>query len=176
MADTVTFEMSGLTQLTARFDGLDADAKTRVAEAMESVAEMMVRETRNTIRNVFRPGTRRLENSISSTVEQEGDVTTATIGSSGLPYAYVQEYGGSGPYEIVPVNARVLAFMAPGRMAIGKSGENGMVFTMHVNHPPLQERSYLRRTLAQQRGTIEEMLLGATHSMLGEAGFKMAAD
>lgn len=60
-------------------------------------------------------------------------------------YAYVNEFGGSGWYPIVPVNANYLAFM-------GRDGKQ--VFTKLVNHPPAKERSYLRSSLEEMQDQI----------------------
>ena len=68
----------------------------------------------------------------------------------------VHEYGGLGWYIIEPVNATVLAWMGP----------EGMVFARRVNHPPAEERSYMRSALAwmeadavdQIKTTIAEVL------------------
>jgi len=49
------------------------------------------------------------------------------------------EYGGTGWYDIYPINGKALAFM-------GQAGET--VFARHVNHPPAAERSWLRSALA----------------------------
>lgn len=47
-------------------------------------------------------------------------------GGADAPYGIYFEEGGTGNYEIRPVNARVLAFM----------GAGGMIFAKLVNHPP----------------------------------------
>lgn len=48
-------------------------------------------------------------------------------GGPEAPYGIYFEEGGTHPYTIVPINARVLAFM----------GAGGMVFAKIVHHPPI---------------------------------------
>ena len=77
-------------------------------------------------------------------------------GSDSWLIGMVHEYGGLGWYSIDPVNAQVLAWMGP----------EGMVFARHVNHPPAEERSFMRSALAwmeadavdQIKTTIAEVL------------------
>ena len=64
--------------------------------------------------------------SVSAEIDDEGDVLTATVASSGVPYAEIQERGGhTAAHEIVAVKGRVLAFVAGGKMR----------FAAHVLHP-----------------------------------------
>lgn len=180
MADTVTFEMRGLTDLIARFDSADAAAKTRIRAAMGSITEMLVAQSQENVRTIFRRNTGRLAASISGHVEQSGDVTTGTVTSAGTPYAHIQEYGGTTkPHPIYPVNAQALRFLSPGGpLPIGKTAAQGVVFAKHVNHPGsrIPERSFLRRALAQRRTDIEAMLREAATGAFRDMGFKLAAD
>jgi len=67
------------------------------------------------------------------------------------------EYGGTGYYDIYPINGKALAFT-------GEAGET--VFSRHINHPPAAERSWLRSALddieadavEQIKTTIAEVL------------------
>jgi phage gpG-like protein len=53
--------------------------------------------------------------SVTASVDDEGDILSATIASSGVPYAAIQEYGGhTAAHEIVAVKGRVLAFVTGG--------------------------------------------------------------
>lgn len=54
------------------------------------------------------------------------------------------EYGGTGYYLIVPKEATVLAWEGP----------EGMIFGKKVNHPPAQERSFIRSALADMEAHI----------------------
>lgn len=56
------------------------------------------------------------------------------------------EYGGTGYYLIVPKDATVLAWEGP----------QGMVFARRVNHPPAEERSFMRSALAEMESQIVE--------------------
>ncbi len=54
------------------------------------------------------------------------DEISVGVGSNGVPYAAIQEYGGRTPaHDIVPVKAQALAF----------AGGGGAVFARRVHHP-----------------------------------------
>jgi phage gpG-like protein len=179
MADA-TFDLSELTNLVARIEGADAKVVTRLRSVMGDVTALLQERVRQNIRSVFRPGSGQLARSIYGTTSANGDVMTSTVGSAGVPYARIQEYGGkTSAHTILPKFAKVLAFpVLGGALPIGKSAAQEMVFAKVVHHPgsTLPERSFLRRALAQSRGDIETMLLNATSGALADAGFKMAAD
>lgn len=64
--------------------------------------------------------------SVRSAIEDDGDVLALTVGSEGVPYAAIQEYGGhTAAHAIVATKARVLAFLTGG----------GMRFATRVAHP-----------------------------------------
>ena len=78
-----------------------------------------------------------------------GDITDSVASDGSVAYARIQEYGGrvSIP-EIVPRSARALAFEYGGRL----------VFARHVagHDVGIPERSYLRSSLAELRGSIAD--------------------
>ena len=77
-----------------------------------------------------------LKASIVAEVTAESDAIVFALGSDGVPYAAIQEYGGTtAPHDIVPVKARALAF----------AGASGIRFARRVHHPGsrLPARSYL---------------------------------
>jgi phage gpG-like protein len=96
---------------------------------------------------VLRSGTGALAASISSAVTIEADGVLATVGSSGVKYAAIQEYGGKAPaHEILPVKGHALAFVVDGARRFARS----------VQHPGSQipERSYLRSSLSEMNDQI----------------------
>lgn len=85
--------------------------------------------------------THTLQRSITSTVSNGGLV--GQVGTN-VPYArYVEE--GTGPHEIRPRNARVLAFKVGGKM----------IFAMSVQHPGSKGRFYMRRAFEQNQAAIQ---------------------
>jgi phage gpG-like protein len=95
-----------------------------------------------------------LRSSIRGDIVDDGAVISATVGSYGVDYARIQEYGGKTPaHEIVATKAQALAFIVDGRQIFAKS----------VRHPGslIPERSYLRSALSDME---DEITIG-----LGEA-------
>jgi hypothetical protein len=78
-----------------------------------------------------------------------GTELSASVEGGGGPayYGKFLEYG-TEPYDIVPVNAKALAFMMNGEM----------VFTRLVHHPGLPERSFMRSSLDEFQETIVQSL------------------
>jgi hypothetical protein len=76
----------------------------------------------------------------------EGTEVTGAVEGGGGPafYGRVQEYGGRGPYTIVPINKSALTFLWGGKQ----------VFFKKVTHPPLQSRSFMRSSLEESRELI----------------------
>jgi phage gpG-like protein len=98
----------------------------------------------------------RLKRSIQGSVEDNGDIITGSVFSSGdVPYAAIQEFGGTtSPHDIVPVKAKALSFMMHGKQ----------VFAKIVHHPgsKIPERSYLRSALSDMKQQIVTELEQAT--------------
>lgn len=93
-----------------------------------------------------------------------GDTLTAAVEAGGpqAPYARTHEWGGRGPYEIVPVNKKALAFLGTGGGGLSKANALGeMVIVKRVHHPALAERSFFRTSFDEMRAEIIAMLEGA---------------
>lgn len=76
---------------------------------------------------------------------EDGQVSGGVeAGGPNAPYGIVQEKGGTRQYEIVPVNKRILAFMADGKQ----------IFTRHVDHPPLIARYWFSSAVNDLRDEI----------------------
>ena len=85
--------------------------------------------------------------SIAAEVAADGENIIATIGSSGVKYAAIQEYGGqTAAHEILPSKAAALAFVIDGATH----------FARRVEHPGsiMPERSYLRSSLEEMSEQI----------------------
>ena len=96
--------------------------------------------------------------SIAAEVAADGEDIVATIGSSGVKYAAIQEYGGqTAAHEILPSKAAALAFVIDGATR----------FARRVEHPgsTIPERSYLRSSLGEMSDQIiAELSSAATES------------
>jgi len=71
-----------------------------------------------------------------------------TAGGTDAPYGIYFEEGGTGYYEIRPINARVLAFM----------GEGGMIFAKLVNHPPTPKLPWFQPEVDAIRPEMNDQL------------------
>lgn len=154
----ITIEYKGLRELIARFDALPANMQVAVADATRRATEVVYDQAKANIGRMFRnPGP--MQNALRIAFSAAGGTATGTVSIGGIGYV-TQEMGGTTAYDIFPVNAKALRFMAGG--AGGFSGgpktlTPGVVFAKHVVHPPLPERSFLRAALAQRRGEIQQI-------------------
>ena len=159
--------------LTISFDGLDAlDAKlsdyphalsSALGKASNQLAAALVDKIvgEKLSGGVLQLGTGALAASIAADVSDDGDAITATVGSSGVKYAAIQEYGGkTAAHEILPVKSQVLAFVAGGVQRFARS----------VQHPGSQipERSYLRSSLSEMSDQILAEFTRAADDSWGE--------
>lgn len=97
-----------------------------------------------------------LKASISADLDAVGDGVAVTIASSGVPYAAIQEHGGTTPpHDIVPVKARALAFAGG--------------FAARVHHPGsvIPARAPLGGALDALRDDIAFGLKDAVRAALG---------
>jgi len=79
---------------------------------------------------------------------QGNTVTGGVEGAGGNAfYGRFFEEGGKGPYTIVPVNAKALAFL-------GRDGI--MVFCKRVQHPPIPKLPFMQPSLDENRNGITE--------------------
>ena len=133
-------------ELVASVEMLTGKLKARILERLTSGNPLFSRSGR-------------LAASVKDTVTVGFGEVVGEVSTGPTPYARVQEYGGRAAYDIVPVNARVLAFAAGPKalasvLASGKLAVGGTVFATRVHHPPLPERSYARASLADLRPAI----------------------
>jgi hypothetical protein len=94
-----------------------------------------------------------------------GSVCGSTVGipdgSPSWTYAIVHEMGGLGYYDIVPVNAKVLAFAGAG---------GAMVFASVVHHPPALKRSFEASSVEEIRPIFVAEITELFDSFLGGEG------
>ena len=89
-----------------------------------------------------------LAGSILSSIENDESDLSVSIGSTGLSYAAIQEFGGkTAAHNIIAVNTKALAFITGGHK----------VFAKRVHHPgsSIPARSYLGSSLAEMRDEIK---------------------
>lgn len=82
--------------------------------------------------------------------QRDGDtlVGAVTAGGDLAPYGIYFEEGGTGYYEIRPINARVLAFMSGGKQ----------LFAKVVNHPPIPKLPWFAPAVAVSTDEMAEQL------------------
>ena len=106
------------------------------AKAEELRATLLAKVQSNLSGDVLHERSGALKASIVAEVTAGVDAIVFAVGSEGVPYAAIQEYGGTtAPHEIMPVKARALAF----------AGAGGPRFARRVHHPGsrLPARAYL---------------------------------
>src|SRR4029077_9271143 len=130
-----------------------AGMRDRVRQALSSKANVLAVALEAKIQQKLSGGVLNarsgaLASSIIATVDESSADVAVRIGTSGdVKYAAIQEFGGTiPPHEIVPDQAKALAFAIGGKQ----------VLAARVNLPAvtMPERSYLRSSLAEMAGEI----------------------
>src|SRR5271166_4723499 len=130
MADTIEI-LVNVDQAQSFLEGRRQALVDMLAERIDHVNQMMEERVRA---NLSGGVLKTRSGDLLGTVRREpaqiaGDEITAavTAGGEAAPYGIYFEEGGTHEYEIVPVNARVLAFMSEGQT----------IFARMVHHPPI---------------------------------------
>ena len=152
-----TVTLDGADALAERFENppiaVQAAIRLKAADLAERLRAHVVDDKLSG--QVLRSKSGALAASITAEVTLDGDAVQASVFSAGdVKYARIQEYGGhTAAHQIVPLKARVLAFIAGG----------GTVFAARVQHPGsvIPARSYLRSSLADMAPTIVRELRAA---------------
>jgi hypothetical protein len=87
---------------------------------------------------------------VKGAVRQQAGRVTGTVSIEGVPYARIQEEGGTTPPHIIrPRNAKILAF-------IGATGDK--VFATHVFHPggTIQGKHFMKDAYREMGGKISK--------------------
>ena len=116
---------------------LDSDVADAIGVKMAMLQdELLAKVEANLSGDVLRTHSGALKASIAASLTADASSVSVEVGSTGVPYAAIQEYGGqTPPHDIVPVKARALAFAG--------------VFAARVHHPgsTIPARSYLGAAL-----------------------------
>lgn len=134
------------TNLSLAFGALPEKARGAIAAELVDQTDLLESTVIGKLSGeVLQPVTGKLRGQVRHSVDTGGEVMTGRVFMAGdLTVALVHEYGGSGWYDIFPVQAKALHFFAGGHE----------VFATHVHHPPLAERSYLRSSLRERVDAI----------------------
>ena len=93
--------MTGSDQVAAALQERAATLQQRLLDKVEA----------NLSGDVLQARSGALKASVAASLAADGNGVAVTIASTGLPYAAIQEHGGTtAPHDIVPVKARALAF------------------------------------------------------------------
>ncbi len=139
------------TEVLTRLDDLPNNVRLALRAKMEElISALREKVVENVSGRVLQARSGALARSIEGGVTTQGDLLIGHVGVAPTDpkveaYAMAHEYGGKDYYEIVPVTARMLRFIASG---------GNVVFTSYVYHPPAQERSFLRLALVESEAEI----------------------
>jgi phage gpG-like protein len=146
--------------IEAMFDaGSVQDALLDRAEALRAELEARIEQKLSGEKLQARSGA--LAASIQSSTEDDGSAASIVASSIGIPYAAIQEFGGTtAAHDIVAVKAKALAFDAGG----------GRVFARRVHHPgsTIPARSYIGESFAEMSDEIIAGLKQAVLKALGQ--------
>lgn len=153
---------SDLERLAERLDGLPKAVHDALLAKMLELDQRLVAKVKDNLSGaVLNVKSGALRDSIVGTVEDGGDVITATVGSYGTKYARAQEFGATIQIpDIYPVKARALHFIYEGRE----------IFARHVraHAVTLPERSYLRSAFGEMAPDIVPELRAAVVEAMTE--------
>jgi hypothetical protein len=123
-------------------------------------------EMRDLAANAAGSRTGKLRSSITAGVTTSGETVTVNIKSEGVPYAAIQEFGGTiGGREIFPVKGAALAF------AFGARGAIGNDYFAHVFWPgaTLRGKHFILGTIQQHRQEFYDICRAAELEALRES-------
>ncbi len=128
---------------------IDADAIQRVVSdrIADLTQQLEARVKDNLSGAILNERSGRLLSSIISGTTDVDDGSQGFVGSEGVAYAAIQEYGGkTAAHDIIAVKAKALAF----------TGSGGEVFAKSVHHPGsvIPAHAFLGQALADMRDAI----------------------
>lgn len=161
MADSLEI-LVNVDQANAYIQSKQQDLADMIAERMDLVNQMFADRVKGNLSGgVLQSRTGKLLSTVmQSPAQRSGDEIYASVTAGGpdAPYGIFFEKGGTGYYDIVPVNARVLAFM----------GEGGMIFAKMVHHPPIPHLPWFEPEVPQATDDMNTQLNAAFDEVLSE--------
>lgn len=147
--------VSGGAEVVARFGEMPQRIHDAILFKMIELEQQLIAKVRANLSGaVLKTQSGALLNSIRGDIRDTPTEINATVGSYGVEYAAIQEYGGkTRAHNIVPSKAQALHFIVEGRE----------VFAAIVRHPGsnVPARSYLNSALADMEDEITIGLIGA---------------
>ncbi|MGB8366349.1 MAG: hypothetical protein ACLQUZ_05475 [Rhizomicrobium sp.] len=148
---TVAGDAATIARLSRAHQSLFAAVKT--ALTVEAAA-LKARVQEKLSGEVLQVRSGRLRDAVTANIEIDGDVAHATVAVEGIPYAAIQEYGGTVHLpEIVAERAKALAFEI--------KGEQVFAARARAHDVVIPQRSYLRSSLAERSDAIAAALRDA---------------
>jgi HK97 gp10 family phage protein len=153
----LNIRVEGDAELIRRFEGMSDEMRKALRAKTQILAyALQAKVTSKLHGEVLNKQTGALSRSIDNRVESNPTNVKGYVFSSGdVKYAARWEFG-TGPYDIYPVKAKVLAFM------IGVK----QVFAKHVRNPGNEPRSFMRSSIADIKDEIVEGLTAALRQAL----------
>jgi hypothetical protein len=153
----ITLQLVGDREVIAKLAAMPEGMRAGLARAITRLSlegerlskQKLSGEVLNVRTGALRSGVHALPTTSSSTEVKGG------WGSS-VWYGKLHEMGVPHSWEIRPKSARVLAFEIGGRT----------IFAMHVTHPPLPERSFMRSALREMQPRIQSEIEAAVSQEL----------
>lgn len=174
----IDVRLLGLRELQAKLGQLGPSVRNRLRDYMAIFTIRLRDQVKSNIAERFR-STGPLYQSVQAEMEETKDSFTGRVYTQGVPYARIQEEGGTTrAHEILPVRGQALAFMSPAGMQFKGGGQNSLTIVKKVNHPGsrIPERSYARLALVQMRTPFTDGIRQVVADGIGDAHLRMAAE
>jgi phage gpG-like protein len=150
---SVLLRLSGDRELLAWMRGLPYQVRTAVRRKMDAEMSALVEAIRGKLSGqVLESKSGRLRRSIVARISSQQGRDTLVVGSEGVPYARIHEYGGVVRIpEIRPRRADALHFLGSAKDFVFAARTRSHTVT-------IPERSYLRSTVADRIVALRESL------------------
>ena len=159
MADIISIAVN-VESAQAYVDRKGTELKQAIGHGIDLVNTMFADRVRNNLSgSVLKTVTGKLLNTVQQQdAVSNGDVVTGSVTAGGpeAPYGIYFEEGGTGPYEIRPVSASVLAFMSEGQQ----------IFAKVVHHPPIPKLPWFSVEMEQAREDMISQINNAFDEVL----------
>ena len=122
MAGPVSVSIQGIPETEEQMRRLPPDVRDRLRAAVAQQTIDLKEGVKAAVAEIFK-STGPLYQSINAEMTEDTSSVTGRVFSSGVVYAAAQEYGGTWTIpELFPVNASVLAFIAPAKLGFSSGG------------------------------------------------------